>query len=146
MKAIVIAAIAILVAAGPRPLAAASSDSTRTVQPVPREPGAPPAGLSLPPHFLRDRYDGPGTGYLTLSLNPADMQWYVPPTRLDATLQGAGTAGTLGMFVGALGNTFGLFDEKTTWIIAGSLAAAGAVYGGATYEPRPRLHFDWQSR
>jgi hypothetical protein len=41
------------------------------------------------------------------------------------------------MFIGAIGNTLGWFDEETTWWMTGSLAALGAAYAGATYEPQP---------
>lgn len=67
------------------------------------------------------------------------MAWYTPPTRFDAVMHGAGSAATLGMFLGAIGNTLGWFDETTTWWLAGSLAAAGGIYAGTHYRPEPRI-------
>jgi hypothetical protein len=143
MKAIAIAcALAILATASGSPSrAGTAADSTATGPPGPsplertlRDPD-----LMIPGHFLRDRFETPTTGYLTLSLDPHAMQWYTPPTRLDAMALGAGTAATVGMFLGAIGNTLGIFDEQTTWILTGSLAAAGAVAGGVRYEPEPTL-------
>jgi hypothetical protein len=96
-------------------------------------------GLLLSSYMARDRGDTAAPAYLTLSLNPLTIQPYMPASRFDAAMLGAGTAGTLGMFIGALGNTFGLFDEKTTWMLTGALAAGGALYGGANYEVRATL-------
>ncbi|HXV14627.1 MAG TPA: hypothetical protein VEC56_10535, partial [Candidatus Krumholzibacteria bacterium] len=80
--------------------------------------------------------DAPAPALLTISLNPFAPPGYVPPTRFDAMLFGAGTAGTLAMFVGAIGNTLGAFDEDTTWIITGAAAAAGALYSGSRFKVR----------
>jgi hypothetical protein len=150
VRPILFVAIAILLAGspiGPRADTAAADSSRNAAPASPSFRDRLVPSLAPSSHFLRDGYSAAGTGYLTLSLNPNDMQWYTPPTRLDAALQGAGTAGTLGMFVGAVGNTLGLFDEETTWILTGSLAAAGALYGGAAYEPRPRLRIEaWGKR
>ncbi len=142
MKAIAIAcALAILATApGSVSRAGTAADSTATPSPPgPLESSLRDPDLMIPGHFLRDRFETPTTGYLTLSLDPHALQWYTPPTRLDAIAQGAGTAATVGMFLGAIGNTLGLFDEQTTWLLTGSLAAAGAVAGGVRYEPEPSL-------
>lgn len=96
-------------------------------------------GLLLSSYMASDRGDTAAPAYLTFSLNPLTIQPYMPASRFDAAMLGAGTAGTLGMFIGALGNTFGLFDEKTAWMLTGALAAGGALYGGANYEVRARL-------
>jgi hypothetical protein len=102
-----------------------------------------PRLYSPPDHFLRDGVDASSPGYLNLSLGVSSLPWYAPPTRFDAVLQGAGHAATVGMFLGAIGNTLGWFDEETTWWLTGSLAAAGAVYAGARYEPQPVLRLKW---
>lgn len=105
---------------------------------------APGPGHFTPHSFsLRDPLDPPATGYLSLSLSMSSMSWYTPPTRFDAMMQGAGTAATVGMFLGAIGNTFGWFDEETTWLITGSLATVGAVYSGTRYEPQTGLRLKW---
>ncbi|MCZ6767382.1 MAG: hypothetical protein O7D32_10680 [bacterium] len=48
---------------------------------------------------------------------------------LDCAIYGAGAATTMGMFLGAVGTTLGLFDEQTAWAIIGASALAGATYG-----------------
>lgn len=120
------------------PRAAAGADSTRAASDA---LGSAPLsrGVLLSTYLARDRSGTPAPAYLTFSLNPLTIQPYAPTTRFDAMWVGAGTAGTLGMFIGALGNTFGLFDEETTWMLTGALAAGGALYGGARYDIRPRL-------
>jgi hypothetical protein len=97
--------------------------------------------LSFRDYVLRDRLDAVGQGYLAMSLDITSMHWYAPTTRFEAVLGGAGTAGTLGMFVGAVGTSLGWFDEETSWILTGSMAAVGALYGGARYEDQPKLRY-----
>lgn len=119
------------------PQAARDADSTRAASPLGSAPLS--QGLLLSSYMARDRSDVSAPAYLAFSLNPLTIQPYVPASRFDAAMFGAGTAGTLGMFIGALGNTFGLFDEDTTWILTGALAAGGALYGGTNYEVRTTL-------
>lgn len=148
MKTIAVALAILATAAATPSFGTTSADSTKTRTTVPEaiEGGLLSPELGRPDHFLRDRYSYPTTGYLTVALGPRTMQWYRPPTRFDAILRDAGTAVTVGMFLGALGNTFGAFDETTTWILTGSLAAAGALAGGMTYEAEPTLRFHWDKR
>ncbi len=94
------------------------------------------SGILLSNYFAQHRHASAPRGYLTIALNPFAAQSYVPPTRLDAMLFGAGTAGTLAMFVGALGTTLGAFDEDTAWILTGAAAGAGAIYGGSRFKVR----------
>ncbi|HXV14371.1 MAG TPA: hypothetical protein VEC56_09220, partial [Candidatus Krumholzibacteria bacterium] len=49
-------------------------------------------GLLLSKYASRYRADAPAPALLTISLNPFAPQGYVPPTRFDAMLFGAGTA------------------------------------------------------
>lgn len=118
--------------------AAADTDSTRAIAGGTLGSAPLSQGLLLSRYYSRD-WKTPAPTCLSLSLNPLTIQPYAPTSRFDAAMLGAGTAGALGMFVGALGNTFGLFDEKTTWLLTGALAAGGAIYGGAKYEIRPTL-------
>jgi hypothetical protein len=120
------------------PRAASGADSTRAASSA-LGPAPLSQGLLLSTYLARDHSDTPAPAYLTFTLNPLTIQPYAPTTRFDAMLFGAGTAGTVGMVIGALGETFGLFDEETTWLITGTLAAGAAAYGGARYEARPRL-------
>lgn len=133
--------LALLLAA--HPAAAAGSDST-TVAPDFHTPGATP-GLqySFADFALRDGAGIPSAGYLAVTLNTGMNGWYVPPTRFDAILTGAGAATSLGMFLGAVGTTLGWFDEDTSWAITGAMAAAGAIYAGTKYQPQPSLKFNW---
>ena len=135
-------AIALLLAVSPG--GNADVDSVRV---APVDFHSPPAssGLeySLGSYTLRDGVGPPASGYLAVSLGPRGIQWCDPPTHFDAVLMGAGTGTTLGMFFGAVGTTLGWFDEDTSWAITGAMAAAGAIYTGARYEPRPRLDFKW---
>lgn len=100
-------------------------------------------GLLLSNYLSRTRADVPAPSYLTFTISPFTTAQYVPETRFDAMLFGAGAAGTLAMFVGAIGNTIGAFDENTAWIMTGAAAAAGAIYSGsrfkinATLRPEP---------
>jgi hypothetical protein len=93
-------------------------------------------GLLLSKYVSRYRDHAPAPALLTISLNPFAPRGYVPPTRFDAMLFGAGTAGTLALFAGAIGNTLGAFDEDTTWIMTGAAAAAGALYSGSRFKVR----------
>lgn len=138
-----IIAVAALAAVSPRtaPAGEASADSAAAQRITLPSPNL--NDLSAQNHYLRDRLDASADGYLNLSLSMSSLAWYAPPTRFDAVLHGAGTAATLGMFLGAVGNTLGWFDEETTWWLTGSLATVGAVYGGATYEPAPTLRIKW---
>jgi hypothetical protein len=140
VRILIVAAIAVLL---PRsaPAGEASADSaaaqTISIPPPGFETYAPPAT------YFRDSLDPTSSGHLNLSLSMSAMSWYTPPTRFDAALNGAGRAATLGMFLGAIGNTLGWFDEETTWWMTGSLAAVGAVYAGAKYEPQPGVRLRW---
>jgi hypothetical protein len=50
---------------------------------------------------------------------------------------------TAGLFTGAMAGTFGMWDEKTSWYVAGAMGALGAILGG-TYgakDPGFRIHY-----
>jgi hypothetical protein len=122
-----------------------SADSTTSGVRDPAPPLQPPR-LWFSETLLRDRFSTATPNYLSVSLDPSSLGWYRPPTRFEAVLGGAGAAATLGMFVGAVGTTLGWFDEDASWILTGSLAAAGALYGGARYQVEPRLRYrvEWE--
>ncbi len=143
MRSLVIL-LALLVAA---PAAAASDpDSTRVARP---SYGVAPLsqGLLLSNYFAKRTVDAGAPAYLTLSLNPFTPPNYAPTSFFEAALFGAGTAGTLAMFVGAIGNTLGAFDEDTTWIMTGAAAAAGALYSTTHFKLNASLGKDeWTPR
>lgn len=62
-------------------------------------------------------------------------------------LEGAGAGATLGMFMGAVGMTTGLFDEDTGWYITGAAAALGAFLNGTIGgdEPHERVRYRWRN-
>jgi hypothetical protein len=135
MKVAVIAVCILLVGCTARTAANADSTGAKSSGALGSAPLS--QGLLLSNYYSHVRHDPPT--YLTLSLSPLTIQPYAPVSRFDAALLGAGTGATIGMFVGALGNTFGLFDEKTTWMLTGALAASGALYSGAKYDVRATL-------
>ena len=113
--------------------AASDADSTRAQSAL----AAPLSqGLLLSRYPVVESRTAPTPNYLTFSLSPFTVQPYAPTSYFDAMLFGAGAGGTLGMFVGAIGNTLGLFDEQTTWAITGAAAAAGALYSTSRFKIR----------
>ena len=87
-----------------------------------------PVGGTVERYMLRSTT---GSTPSTLSLNAARIYGFerFELSTLDCAIYGAGAATTLGMFFGAVGTTFGLFDEQTAWAIIGASALAGATYG-----------------
>ena len=122
-----------VLAAAPQP-----PDSTST---IPARPSSAPLsqGLLLSNYLSRQRAEIPAPATLTFTISPFSTTAYVPETRFDAMLFGAGAAGTLAMFVGAIGNTIGAFDENTAWIMTGAAAAAGAIYSGSRFNVNASL-------
>ena len=119
-------------AAEPQP-----GDSTSSVA-APRPSSAPLSqGLLLSNYLSRQQSAAPAT--LTFTISPFTTTQYAPESRFDAMLFGAGAAGTLAMFVGAIGNTIGAFDEDTAWIMTGAAAAAGAIYNGSRFKVNASL-------
>jgi len=51
-------------------------------------------------------------------------------SRLGCALKGAETGATLGLFVGALGNTTNMWNERSSWFLVGAATALGAILGG----------------
>jgi hypothetical protein len=107
--------------------------------------GLTPA-VTQPRSFRLDGEKAAFNGYLTLY--PArfyGIETY-EATRAELAIEGLGSGMTMGLFLGALGTTAGLFDEESAWWLAGSMAAMGALFG-ATYgadDPNRRLRFRWR--
>ena len=51
-------------------------------------------------------------------------------SRAEMTLMGAGSAASLGLAAGAMGEMLGAWDEDASWVIGGVMTAFGAIYGG----------------
>lgn len=66
--------------------------------------------------------------------------------RMQTTLKGAEVAASSAFFLGAVGNSLGLWEEKATWWMVGGAALLGALYGGTGgYEdPNWRYEFRWE--
>jgi hypothetical protein len=50
-------------------------------------------------------------------------------TRFDRTLRGIGAGARAGLFVGAMGDAAGLWEEETAWYLVGAATAIGAMLG-----------------
>lgn len=67
-------------------------------------------------------------------------------TRPQSALRGAELGTSLGMFLGAVGNTLGFIGDDSVWYLMGAAAAAGAVWGGAVKHDEPgwRVRYRWE--
>jgi len=68
-------------------------------------------------------------------------------SRLDYVLQGAGAGANAAMFIGAMANSAGLWDERTSWYLVGAAAGLGAVLGGTVGVPEDsgsRVRIEWE--
>lgn len=119
----------------------AGADSVQVAPVDFHTPASPGLRYSVGDDLLRERV--PNAGFLTVSLDPRNLQSPTSTNRFNAMLNGAGTATSLGMFLGAVGTSLGWFGENTSWGITGAMAAAGALYAGSHYTVDPGLKFDW---
>lgn len=67
--------------------------------------------------------------------SPSPIRGLLHPTpfelnHMESTLKGVRAGATAAMFLGALSNTYGWWDEKDNWWLVGGAAAMGALYGG----------------
>lgn len=76
----------------------------------------------------------PSGGYLSLAADPRYGLHRHELSIAEGALKGAQIGTTVGMFIGALGNTFGAWDERTAWLMTGVLAATAGALGGAAVE------------
>jgi len=64
---------------------------------------------------------------------------------VDLALEGAGSGATMGMLVGALGQTLGLWDEDKTWLLVGAMSAVGAAWSVSKWDdPTWRYRLRWE--
>jgi hypothetical protein len=65
-------------------------------------------------------------------------------SQVDLALEGMGTGATLGLFIGAIGNTLGFWDEDKSWMMVGAMSALGAAWGASKVEdPAWRIRLKW---
>lgn len=76
----------------------------------------------------------PADGFLSLTSDPLYGIHRHELSIAEGAIKGVQIGTTVGMFLGALGNTFGAWDERTSWIMTGVLAVTGAAWGGAAVE------------
>jgi hypothetical protein len=107
-----------------------------------------------PSDFLRDyRITGeiahPDGAYLAAYT----AHWYgykvEEMSRTELALEGIGTGATMGLFMGAIGQTLGLWDEDKTWMMVGAMSALGAAWGASKVDDpswRYRLRWDEENR
>jgi len=102
-----------------------------------------------PSDFLGDyRVPMAGESHSDAYLAAYTARWYgyqvVEVSQAQLALEGAGMAASLGLFVGAIGNTLGLFEEDKTWMLVGAMSALGAAWGASKIDdPNWRVRLRW---
>jgi hypothetical protein len=62
----------------------------------------------------------------------------------DLALEGVGMGATMGMFLGAVGQSLGFWDEDKTWLMVGAMSAIGAAWTASKVEdPSWRYRLRW---
>ena len=102
-----------------------------------------------PSDFIRDYRIRTDADIPTDYLAAYTARWYglevEELSRAELALEGAGTGATMGMLVGALGQTFGLWDEDKTWLMVGAMSALGAAWGASKVDdPSWRYRLRWE--
>lgn len=97
-----------------------------------------------PPRLDPDGVSFPQSGFLTINA----ARFYGLEKRelgtLASSVKGAERAASLGLFLGAIGNTLGLWDERSSWMMVGAMAAAGAAYGAKkSDDPGWSIEYRW---
>ncbi|MEZ5063489.1 MAG: hypothetical protein R3B81_02090 [bacterium] len=130
---------------------ASLGDSTAAPEPDPWTGGS----LRVSPLTFVDRASAPGSLRFTLYASPPTRPSLdvagpayekIEVSRLRTTLRGASAGLTSAAFLGAVSTTYGLWDDRTNWWLAGGAAALGALWGGTRgYEnPGFRTEIRWE--
>lgn len=96
--------------------------------------------------LLRDGSQSPS--YFSLTAHPLRFygleQYELTP--LDCAILGVDEGLRMGLLIGALGTTTGLFDENSAWYIAGAMTALGAFFGlrSSAKDPTLRIRYRWE--
>ena len=66
-------------------------------------------------------------------------------SRTECAYKGVGAGATMGLWLGTLGTAADLWDEQTSWYMAGAFAAAGAILGGTVGAENPtwNVRYEW---
>jgi hypothetical protein len=89
----------------------------------------PPSGSDVLDTPFRSNTERPLSMYLARNTRLLYGYEFYQASEFQCAWEGAGMGMTLGMCAGALGMTAGLWDEKSSWYIAGAMAALGAIWG-----------------
>jgi hypothetical protein len=107
-------------------------------------------GSSSGSEFLRDYYGRsevgipPGTYLATYNARLYGLEVY-EMSRMDLALEGLGMGASMGLFAGALAQSFGAWDEDKTWLLVGAMSALGAVWGAKNADdPGTRIRVRWE--
>ncbi|MCA9753957.1 MAG: hypothetical protein KC591_17290 [Gemmatimonadetes bacterium] len=130
---------------------ASPADSAAAPEPHPW----PGSSLHVSPLTFVDRAATPGSLRFTLYASPPGRPSLevaggayekIEVSRLRTTLRGASAGLTSAAFLGAVSTTYGLWDDRTNWWLAGGAAALGALWGGTRgYEnPGFRTEIRWE--
>jgi hypothetical protein len=67
-------------------------------------------------------------------------------SRLQCAFRGADMGANYGLFLGALGSTAGLWDEKSSFFIMGAMSLLGAIFGGTigADDPGWSVRVEWE--
>jgi hypothetical protein len=120
----------------PRSQTVSATDSSSAVHTLPGSalgdssrafvPGAGVDALDAP---FRSNTERPLSMYLARNTRMMFGYEIYHASQMECAWEGVGMGMTLGMCAGALGMTAGLWEEGTSWYIAGAMAALGAIWG-----------------
>ena len=116
----------------------------------------PPPGSQLPPPPLpgvaQPSAEGEDSRAFSMSTRSHRLmldQLYGPKvevlSRYQSALKGAGLGMKLGWIAGCLANQTHIWDDRTSWYVAGAAAAAGALMGGTSWADNPswNIRVEW---
>lgn len=99
----------------------------------------------LQKHFQRNAVQPHPDAFLSLTAGRLCGIRRYELSRIDCALQGGEIGATMGLFLGAVGTTTGIWDESSSWYLLGAMTAIGAILGGTigADEPQWRVRYQW---
>ena len=96
-------------------------------------------------YFLRHNQRFPANSYLTMRPDQLYGLGRYELTQIQSAFAGLELGAAAGLFGGAVGETFGLWDEETSWAIMGAMGVLGAILGGTKgyNDPNFRYRYRW---